>query len=87
MQETKQSQLFLAFSLVMVVVVAIAYVICKIDGYFAKMRGVLDIVVQFNSTETEKIINFWQKVTDYFKTMTKTRAQNNFGTMKVAHLL
>ncbi len=87
MEEIEVSQLFSVISLMMVAVVAIAYVICKIECYFAKMRGVLDIVVQFNRTEIEKIISFWQKVTDYFRTMTKTRAQNNFGTMKVTHLI
>lgn len=87
MQEIKQGQLFLTISLIIVVVVAIAYVIYKIDCYFSKMRGVVDIVVQFNSTETYKIISYWQKVTDYFKTMARTKAQNNFGTMKVTHLI
>lgn len=47
--------------------VAISFYICyKVWSYFAKMKDVMEIIVQFNNREIETVIEYWENVNQHF---------------------
>lgn len=42
------------------------YLCFKIHRYFAKMQEVVNIIVDFSNEEMRKIIDYWNKISEYF---------------------
>lgn len=68
----KLEQITVITVLGVVLLLAGIWISCQIFSYYANMRDVLDIIVQFSNTEIDKIVSYWNKVGDNFRKLVKS---------------
>lgn len=56
--------------LTVIMLLALVFLIVKIYCYFKSMNEVMEIIVQFNNSHIENIIDYWQRVQDCFQEKT-----------------
>jgi cell shape-determining protein MreC len=66
LSKIKSSQVINNCILISVMLLMGVYLCFKIHRYFAKMREVVNIIVDFSSEEMRKIIDYWNKISEYF---------------------
>ncbi len=67
LEKLKHDQLILIAIISSILLAASIYLCLKVYGYFNSMWQVMDIIIQFNNTEIEKIILYWHKVAYHFR--------------------